>query len=243
MCREDIGIGGRNSKHIIDNLKININLLEACYINKVEKVIFISSSTVYQQANYPICEDELDLNKPPYDCYRDVGWLNRYVEQLCKYYFKDHGMKIGIVRPTNLYGPYDKFDDERSHILPALIKRALRKENPFVVWGDGEVIRDFVYVDDFIDDLFGIFEKKCDCDPINIGSNKATTVKAAANIILNLCGHDSVTPQFDLSKPTAIPYRMLNVDKLAMTFGNRKRTSLEEGLSKTIRWYEHLPNS
>ncbi len=212
------------SIYILPNLKINANFLEACQINKVERVIFISSSTVYQEANYPISDDELDLNKPPYEIYFGAGWLNRYIEQLAKFYDKFYGMKIGILRPTNIYGPFDKFDDEKSNVIPALIKRALKKENPFIVWGDGFTVRDFIYVDDFIDDLLDVLDKYCVCDPINVGSGEELTVKAAADIILDVCGH-KVEPVYDKTKPTAIPYRMLNLKKFESLFGKKNRIS------------------
>lgn len=222
---------------ILPNLKINAGLLEACRINKVEKVILLSSSTVYPEANYPISEDQFDLNQPPYELYFGVGWLNRYIEQLAKFYVKTYGMKIGILRPTNIYGPFDKFDDEKSHVLPALIKRALKKENPFVVWGDGSAIRDFIYVDDFVEDLLNVLDNYCVGEPVNIGSGEETSVRDAVSVILDVCGHKTV-PQYDKTKPTAIPYRMLNLKKFESLFGRQKRTPFKEGIKKTVDWYK-----
>jgi GDP-L-fucose synthase len=221
---------------ILPNLKINAGLLEACNLNNVEKVVFISSSTVYQEANYPIREDQLDLNKPPYDLYFGVGWVNRYIEQLAAFYCKEHDMKIGIIRPTNIYGPYDRFDDEKAHVLPALIKRALKKENPYVVWGDGLTIRDFIYVEDFVDDILGVLNKYCICDPINTGSGESTTIRDAVKVILDVCGHN-VLPQYDETKPTAIPYRMVSTTKFESIFGKKKRTPFKEGIVKTVEWF------
>lgn len=221
---------------VLPNLKINAGLLEACSLNNVEKVVFISSSTVYQEAYYPIMEDQLDLNKPPYDLYFGVGWVNRYIEQLAKFYVKKYDLKIGIVRPTNIYGPYDKFDDEKSHVIPALIKLALKKETPYVVWGEGYTVRDFIYVEDFVDDILNILNRYCVCDPINIGSGEALSVRTAAKTILDVCGHN-VTPEYDETKPGAIPYRMLSTTKYESIFGKRKRVSFIEGIKKTVDWY------
>lgn len=227
---------------LLPNLKINAGLLEACRTNNVERIILISSSTVYQEANYPISEDQLDLNKPPYNLYFGVGWLNRYIEQLAKFYCKIYNMKIGILRPTNIYGPHDKFDDEESHVIPALIKRALKKEDPYIVWGDGYTIRDFIYVEDFIDDLLDILIKHCICDPINISSGEGISIRDAVKVILDVCGHN-VIPQYDETKPTAIPYRMLNTTKFESIFGKKKRTPFREGIAKTVEWYKSILNS
>jgi len=225
------------SIYILPNLKINANLLEACSVNKVKKVIFISSSTVYQEANYPIRESQLDLNKPPYEFYFGAGWLNRYIEQLAKFYSQSYGMKIGILRPINIYGPFDKFDDEKSNVLPALIKRALKKEKPFTVWGDGSAVRDFIYVDDLIDDLLDVLDKYCVCEPVNVGSGEKITIKKAVNVVLDVCGH-KVKPIYDETKPTGIPYRMLNLKKFESLFGKKKRVSFREGIAKTVNWYK-----
>lgn len=224
---------------ILPNLKIYAGILEACRHNNVEKVLFISSSTVYQEANFPIREDQLDLNKPPYDLYFGVGWMNRYIEQLATLYFKEYGMKIGIVRPTNIYGPYDKFDDDKSNVLPALIKRALNKEKPYGVWGNGLTVRDFIYVEDFVDDLLDILDGYCICDPVNIGSGEKIRIKDAVNVILDVCRHN-VSPQYDTTKPTAIPYRMVDVTKFKSIFGEKERTPFKEGILKTVDWYKSI---
>lgn len=226
---------------VLPNLRINSGLLEACRINKVERVVFISSSTVYQEAFYPIREDELDLNRPTYELYWGVGWMKRYIEQLAIFYNKRFGMKIGVIRPTNMYGPFDKFDDESSHVLPALIKRALKKEEPFVVWGDGYTVRDFIYVEDFLNDLLDVLSRYCNADPINVSSGRTITIREAVAIILRVCGHKA-EPRYDESKPTAIPYRALDTTKFEAIFGRKKKTSFEDGIRRTVHWYKSVSN-
>ncbi|MCK4364494.1 MAG: NAD-dependent epimerase/dehydratase family protein [Thermoplasmatales archaeon] len=225
------------SGSILPNLKINAGLLEASRLNDVDKIVLISSSTVYQEADYPIREDQLDLNKSPYDLYLGVGWVNRYIEQLAKLYYKEYGMKIGIIRPTNIYGPYDNFDNEKSHVLPALIKRALKKEKPYLVWGDGSTIRDFIYVKDFVNDMLDVLNEYCTCDPVNIGSGESISIRDAVKVILDVCNHN-VIPQYDETRPTAIPYRMLSMKKFESLFGKKKRTTFRTGIKKTVEWYE-----
>jgi GDP-L-fucose synthase len=222
------------------NLKINAGLLEACRINGVERVLFVSSSTVYQEADHPIREDELDLNLPPHALYLGVGGMKRYIEQLAGFYRARYGMNVTIVRPTNLFGPYDKFDSERAHVLPALILRALRREDPFVVWGDGKAVRDFLYIEDFVDDLLALLERPVCPDPINLGCGTALTIADAARVILEVCGH-RVAPRFDPSLPEAIPYRMLNLERARSILGERRRTPFAEGIRRTVEWCRQRP--
>ncbi len=221
---------------ILPNLEIHAGLLEACCQNGVEKAVWISSSAVYQEAFYPIREDQRDLNKPPYELYQGIGWVYRYIEQLAKCYYQKRGLQIGVIRTSNIYGPYDRFDDQRSHVIPALIKRALTKESPFVVWGNGNTIRDFVYVDDLVEGVWKVLDSYCIADPINISSGVPIRIKELVGVILEVCGH-RVPLQYDPAKPTAVPYRVLDNTKVDTLLGGIDRTSLREGIQKTVEWY------
>jgi GDP-L-fucose synthase len=229
----------RPTSLVLPNLAINSGLFEACRENGVERVVFVSSSTVYQEAFHPIREDQLDLNQQPFQLYQGVGWMKRYVEQLARFYHDRYGMKVAIVRPTNIYGPHDKFDDDKSHVLPALIKRALKREDPFVVWGTGNTVRDFLYVEDFVDDLLLILERCCNADPINVAHGQSISVREAVAVILDACGHRT-TPEYDPSKPEAVPYRMLDTTKADALLGRRSRTSFAPGIEATVRWYRSV---
>ncbi|MEW6272303.1 MAG: NAD-dependent epimerase/dehydratase family protein [Thermodesulfobacteriota bacterium] len=221
---------------VLPNLCIHANLLEASRLCGVERVAMISSSTVYQEAFHPIREDELDLNRPPFVLYQGVGWMKRYLEQVARFYRDRFGMRIALLRPSNLYGPHDKFEDDRSHVLPALIKRALRREDPFVVWGTGDAVRDFLWVEDFVDDLLAAIERYCTGEPLNVAAGRATTIREAVRTILDVCGHRPEV-RFDASKPDAIPYRMLDTTRADAVLGPRRRTSLADGIAATVRWY------
>lgn len=226
---------------VLPNLQIHSNLLEACRMNGVERVLVISSSTVYQEAFRPLREDELDLNQQPFQLYQGVGWMKRYVEELARFYHDRYGLGVAIVRPSNIYGPRDKFEDDRSHVLPALIKRALKHETPFVVWGTGAAVRDFLFVEDFVDDLLAVLalERPFHCEPLNLASGSELTIRDAVATILEVCRHDA-PPQYDPSKPDAIPYRMLDTTKADAILGRRPRTSFRDGIEQTVRWYRAL---
>ena len=172
----------------INNLKIRLNLLESCRINKVKKIIWVSSSTVYQPKNKPISEKEIDFNLNPYDIYMGVGWSYRYIEKVAEYYQNKFKMNISIIRTTSIYGPYDNFDIERSHVIPALIVKCLDKSKNLKVWGNKNVVRDFVYVGDLVDAIIKIIDTKKMREPINFSSGEATSILKLAELILNICG-------------------------------------------------------
>lgn len=228
---------------ILPNLKISAGLLEASARNKVKTIVIISSTTLYQPAYYPIREDELDLNISPHHSYIGVGWYNRYLEQLANFYAKTYGIKVIIFRPTSLYGPYDKFDDENSHVIPALIKRALNKEIPFQVWGSPNVVRDFVYIEDFRDDIVYALRHNDipSSTPFNICYGSPLSIGDAAKIILKVCSHDTEI-SFNADKPSSIPYRAVDDTKYRCHFGYKQRTSFESGIKKTVDWYKKSIN-
>jgi GDP-L-fucose synthase len=220
---------------ILPNLLITANLLEAARVNKLQRVIVLSSSTVYQPADHPIREEELDLNQPPHEAYLAIGNVYRFLEQLCQVYRQQFGLRISILRPSSIYGPHDHFEPGRSHVLPALIRRALQKETPFRVWGSPTVVRDFVFVADVVDAIVQILDHDCP-GPLNIGLGQGVTVSEAVQTILDLCDHPAPI-EYDVRQPSAIPYRVLDTSKYAALFGNPAKTSLVEGLRQTIAWY------
>ena len=223
---------------LLPNLQINAGLFEAAARNGVERVIFISSSTVYQEADYAIRESDLDLNQAPFHLYQGVGWLNRYMEEMIRFYHSTKRFKAGIVRPTAVYGPYDQFADEKSHIIPANIKRALSKESPYVVWGDGTPVRDFVYVDDVVESILLVLTRHCEAEAINVGSGQPITIGDAVKTILAVCENNSPI-EYDPSKPSSLPFRAVNTDRHDTLFETPKRTSFREGIRQTVQWYQN----
>jgi GDP-L-fucose synthase len=221
---------------ILPNLSIHAGLFEACRQNGVDQVIWVSSSTVYQEAYYPIREDQLDLNQSPYPLYQGVGWVYRYLEELANCYIAQEGMQIGVIRTSNIYGPYDRFDDQKSHVIPALVKRALGKEDPYIVWGHGGTVRDFIFVDDLVEAILKVLQIGCSDRPINFSYGKPVRIEEAVELILSACEH-TTEPVYDLSKPTAIPYRVLDNTRFETLYGAFAKTPLEEGIQKTIAWY------
>ena len=225
------------SQNILPNVKIAAGLLEACAVNGVRTVVLLSSSSVYQPSSHPIREEELDLNLAPYPSYLEAGSTNRFLEQLASLYCRAYGMRVVVLRPSSVYGPFDKFGSPNSNVIPSLIVRAMRGEAPFEVWGSPLVVRDFVYVEDVVDDILAsLFDESIPADsPINVGSGLAVTIGDAVDIILKRCGHGGEVV-FNGDRPTAIPYRALDTAKHAALFGGKPRTGLAAGIARTVAW-------
>ncbi|GFO68514.1 GDP-L-fucose synthase [Geomonas limicola] len=221
---------------LMPNLAIHAGLFEAMSANQVKKAVWVSSSTVYQEANYPIREEELDLNLPVFELYAGIGWVYRYLEKLAEFYHQKLGLNIGVIRTSNIYGPYDRFDAAKSHVIPALIRRALAGETPFTVWGGPETVRDFIYVDDLVEGVLRQLAVDCHADPINVSNGTPVTIKELAEVVTDCCGHPGPL-DFDRSKPSAVPYRVLDNSKCHRLLGAFPRTSLREGIQRTIEWY------
>jgi GDP-L-fucose synthase len=224
--------------HITDNLAINSQLLEASWRAGVKRFLFLSTSTIYPAVSHPVKEEEA-FDGEPFEAYFGVGWMKRYIEKLCEFYFRQYGMQMVIVRPTNAYGPNDKFDFETSHVLPALIRRALENQNPFEVWGDGTAVRDFVYIDDLIEGLLLAMEKGGDCKAFNMGGGHPMTIRESVEAILKVTGRSHYEVRYDPSKPTTIPKRLIDISRSKQLLGWVPKTPFEEGLQKTVEWYQN----
>lgn len=224
---------------ITGNVLINTLLAEAAVLAKVQRFLFISSSAVYPPGEHAFREDE-GFDGDPFDTYFGVAWMKRYAEKLLTFYHRRYDMTAVIVRPSNVYGPYDKFDQERAHVLPALIRRVEEGESPLAVWGAGTEVRDFIYVDDFVRVTLIAMQECADGMPVNIASGRLTTIRESAKIIVRESGR-AVELAFDPSKPTTIPYRALDTSRAAEITGDTERLGLEDGLRRTIEWFRAQP--
>ena len=221
--------------NIQDNLLLRLNILEACKKNKVKKIIWVSSSTVYQEYNKKMKEKDLNLNKDPYDIYYGIGWTYRYLEKIFNYFQNFFNMDIKIVRTSSIYGPYDNFNLQTSHVIPGLIKKSLDKKKKIEVWGDKKVIRDFVYISDLIEFLLTITMINKKLKPINFSNGKPIAIEKLAKKISSLTKKKI---KFKKKQYSSASYRVLN-NQLANRIKKIKRTNLTDGLIKTIHWYKN----
>jgi len=223
--------------HLTPNVIMNAQMLAAAYENNVKKFCFISSNTVYPAVDFPVKED--DVNNEFFEKYFVVGWMKRFSEVMCEMYSTkiSSPMSSLVVRPANLYGPYDKFTRHESKVIAALLRRAVERANPFKVWGDGRDVKDFLYVEDFVDGLLSVFARTDGFEQINIGSGEPVTIRDVLAVILNAAQYKDVSIQFDSGQPTMIPKRLIDISKIKRLTGWSPSTSLEEGMAKTVSWY------
>lgn len=223
--------------HLTPNVLMNISMLDAAYQAGVKKFLFISSNTVYPLTDFAVKED--DVTNEFYEKYFIVAWMKRFTEIVCEMYATkiDKPMKVCVVRPANIYGEFDDFEWETSHVIPALIRKIVERHKPLEVWGDGNDLKEFIYVQDFIDGMLLAMEKIEGFDPINIASGYPCTVKDVLNVLLKVDNFTDANIVFDASKPTMIPKRLIDISKAKRLLGFDPKVSLEEGLLKTVTWY------
>ena len=223
--------------HLTPNLIMNALMLEAAYATGVQKVLFISTNTVYPVTDYPVKED--DVTNEFFEKYFIVAWMKRFSEIMNEMYATKikKPMQTVVVRPANIYGPLDNFNWETSHVLPALIRRVVERHDPITVWGDGNDIKDFIYIDDLVEGLILTMEKLDHFEIINIASGKQYVLRDLINTMIQIDGFKNAKIIYDSTKPTMIPKRLINPSKAKELLGFEARTSMEEGLKKTISWY------
>lgn len=229
--------------HITPNVLINTLLLEAAYQQRVQKFCFISSGAAYPPTgDRPVHEAEM-FEGDPVDVYFPAGWMKRYAEVLCRTYAEKitNGMPAVAIRASNVYGPYDKFDFAVSHVTAALVRRVVERQSPLEVWGTGQDVRDLIYVDDFIDGVLAAFNADTPYLAVNICAGRGHTVKEVLETLLAVDGFSDAQVRFDPSRPSTIPVRLMDNTLAATKLGFKARTSLEDGLRRTVAWYRVNP--
>lgn len=225
--------------HLTPNVIMNLAIMEAAYEAGVKKFLLISSNVVYPLTDFPVKES--GVTNEFFHKYFIAGWVKRFNELTCEMYATKikKPMTTLVVRPANIFGEYDDFDWETSHVIPALIRKVVERHKPIEVWGDGTDIKEFIYIQDFIDGLLLVMEKLESFQPLNISAGNPYSVKEVVNILLKLDNYDDAEIVFDATKPTMIPKRMIDASLARDLIGFQAKTSLDEGLKKTIIWYKN----
>tara|TARA_B100000768_G_C11284429_1_gene381172 strand:+ start:4918 stop:5943 length:1026 start_codon:yes stop_codon:yes gene_type:complete len=238
-----------NSKHpatiFKDNLEMFMNTIDAAAkSDNVERFLVTSSACVYpRHCSIPTKEEEGTVGEPE-PTNSGYGWSKRMEEYLGKKYNEEYDLSVSIARPYNAYGPRDNFKKEMSHVIPSLIKKAFEsKDGKLQVWGDGTHSRSFLYVDDFARGLIEVAARYAKADPINIGADEETTIKDLSYLIcekVKIITGKNVEPVFDSSGITGQPRRKCDTGKLEKELQYKTNVSFEEGLQKTIEWYNNI---
>ena len=225
--------------HVTPNVVMNAQILDAAYEARVAHFVFISSSAAYPPTgDRPVAEDEMFVGDP-YPAYHAVGWMKRYAETLCELYARrvPRPMRTTVVRPSNVYGPWDKFDFGTSHVTAALVRRVAERQRPLVVWGTGDDVRDLIYIDDFVEGLFRAVEATDNHLAVNVASGCGRSVREILATLLALDGFGDADVRFDPTKPMTIPVRLVDTRLARERLRFAATTSLEEGLARTLAWY------
>jgi len=227
-----------NAEILTSNILINVNVLDSACENSVKRFLVVSSSCVYpDDAKTPT--PELDVNVGyPEKANEGYGWAKRFAEIQAHYYAKEFPeTKISIARPTNAYGGTRyNWDEEKSHVIPSLVKKILNGNNPLIVWGSGNQTRNFIHVFDIARAFMELVEKYPVTDPVNIGTEEETSIKELVDKLLKLTGKENIKVIFDIEKPEGKKHKSVDVSKLN-SIGFRPLIKLEKGLSEVIDWY------
>jgi GDP-L-fucose synthase len=221
------------------NMRIAQAVIEAAARNGVDRFLVVSTACIYpHDARVPTPESDGDRGSPE-PTNEGYGWAKRMAEKLGQYYDAESGMSVVICRPFNAYGSRDHWDERSSHVIPALIKRVLDRDNPVVVWGSGNQTRAFLHARDAALGMKLISERATTCDPINIGHENEISIRRLAEMILEVTGADAEVV-FDTSKPDGYPRRGADPTFLRKVTGWVPDTPLEEGIKEMVAEYEQI---
>lgn len=223
---------------IYENLTIATNIIHAAYKNKVKKLLYLGSSCIYpKECTQPMKEEYL-LSGPLEPTNEAYAIAKIAGLKLCEFYRSQYGQNFIAAMPTNLYGPFDNFHPQNSHVLPALIRRfheAKESEAKQVtVWGSGKPLRELLFVDDLAEALWVLMEKYESGEVINIGTGQGLSISEIANRVKEVVGFKGAIV-FDKTKPDGTLRKVLNVDKISK-LGWKALTQLDKGIKITYQW-------
>ncbi|MEA1935919.1 MAG: GDP-L-fucose synthase [Thermodesulfobacteriota bacterium] len=226
-----------------ENLMMGTQLLHEGYLRKIEKFVAIGTICAYPKFTpVPFKEDDL-WNGYPEETNAPYGLAKKMMLVQSQAYRQQYGFNSIFLLPVNLYGPGDNFDPTSSHVIPALIKKCvdanLNNEKEIVVWGTGKFTREFLYVEDAAEAIVLATQKYDKSNPVNIGAGFEISIKELVELIVELTDFKGRIV-WDDTKPDGQPRRMLDTTRAFKELGFKAKTSLREGLKKTIEWYKKV---
>jgi len=238
----------RPAEFIYDNMMIHATVVHAAHLYGVKKLLYLGSSCIYpRECAQPIKEEYLltgllEQTNEPYALAKIAGI------KLCQAYRRQYGHDFISAMPTNLYGPFDNFDLQSSHVLPAMIRKfhdaRVEGRTEVVLWGTGSPRREFLHVDDLADACLFIMQRYDEAEHINVGTGEDLTIRELAEMVRDVV-HPQARLVFDPSKPDGTPRKLLDVGRL-QHLGWRPRIALREGVAATYAWfldnYDRLKN-
>lgn len=230
------GIGETKvASFLIPMLRFQTNLMEAAYNHNVSRFLFTGSICSYPQSDLHF--EENMWNGMPKQNDRIPGIAKRVGELMGEAFELEYGWDaVRVVRPSNVYGPYDDFNPSTAQIIPSLIHKAITETQSIEVWGDGSAVRDFIFSEDVAYWMLKALEHAPSNYPINLGSGQGVTVREIAETIIEIA-NPGLTIKWRIDAPTGDPRRVMSVKRATDILGFRERTRLVDGLNQTIEWY------
>ena len=224
------------ASHFVPALMFNTNVLEAARVNRVAKLVFTSSIGAYAQTDF--FTEKTGEEGVPMDFYG--GWAKRMAEYQIQTYRIQYKMEnFAIVRPCNVYGPGDNFDPENAMVIPSLMYRIFRGEDPLVVWGDGSAVRDFAFSRDVAEGCILALYHGTPGGYVNLGSGQGVTIR---ELVETLSSFLTFNYRFDPTKPAGFPKRVMDISLARETIAYHPSTPLLAGLEETWAWFQDNRN-
>lgn len=224
--------------HTTDNAVMNSLLLRAAYEAKVKHFIFFSCTVMHCSSEAPLDEEAWDANLPMEPRYFASGWTKVYIEKMCEFYARLGVTRHTVIRHSNIYGPHDKFDLEKSHVFGATVTKVMTQSGGAVdVWGSGEEARDLLYVGDLVDFVERAMDRQQSAYALyNAGLGRAISVNELVAKIIAASGR-KLEIRHDLTKPSIKTSLCLDCAKAERELGWKPRTTFDEGIRMTLDWW------
>jgi UDP-glucose 4-epimerase len=236
----DVAYMSSNPYHIYENLMIDYNIFSKSVDNSINKLLYTSSACVYptnlQDEEYEVLSEK-DAYQEGADPDGDYGWTKVVGEQMARSIDNQTDLTTSIVRPFNPYGPRESFDPEDSHVIPAFIRRAAEKEDPFIVWGSGEQVRTFTYVTDVAEGMVESMSYLDGGQAVNLTNTESITIAELAETVLEVADY-SPKIKYDQTKPEGVKVRRPAKSEALESMPWNAEVNLKQGIEKTYDWYK-----
>ena len=224
--------------HVTDNTVMNAWIFREAMRTGVGHLLFPSCTVMYQPKDHPQSEDDWSPLDEIYPAYFGVGNMKVFNEKMCDFYSRIGKTKFTAFRHSNVYGPRDKFDLDKCHVVPAFVNKVTNAEGVLEIWGEGKASRDIIYIDDLVDFIDKCIQNQSSkYELYNCGAGKAYPILELAKVIMNI-NNKTLDFKFDLTKPDIPTTVILNCEKAKRQLGWEPKTTVEDGLRKTCEWYK-----
>lgn len=226
--------------HVTDNAIMNSIILRQCYESNVERLVFPSCTVMYRPSDIGLRESDFDANKEMLPNYFGVGNTKIYIEKICEFYSRLGKTKHTVLRQSNIYGPHDKYDLNKSHVFGATVTKVMTNtDGTLEVWGTGEEKRDLLHVSDLIKAVHLSLEQQKDNFSIyNIGLGKDVSINELVNKMISKSGKN-INIKHNLDKPTIKTSLFLDCTKAKHELGWEPSIDIEQGIQSTLDWYKN----